>query len=51
MHYYRLDEVLAMMRDVGLEPVATYGARGGRVSGEPFDEQASEAMVVIAAKA
>lgn len=48
MHYYHLDEVLTMMRDAGLESVAVYGARGGRVTGEPFDERASEAMVIIA---
>jgi hypothetical protein len=48
MHYYRLEEVLAMMRDAGLTPLASYGAHGGRVTGEPFDEGASEAMVIIA---
>jgi hypothetical protein len=40
--------VLAMMRRPGLEPVVTCGANGGRVTGEPFDEQASEATVIIA---
>ena len=50
MHYYRIDEVLAMMRAAGLEPLATFGAVGGRVDGRPFDELASEAMVIFAAK-
>ncbi len=50
MHYYRAGEVLAMMRDAGLKPVTSYGKRGWRVPGEPFDEQASEAMVIIAVK-
>jgi hypothetical protein len=48
MHYYRFDEIIAMMADAGLAPVAVYGATSGRVTGEPFDEAASEAMVVIA---
>jgi hypothetical protein len=48
MHYYRLPEILAMMTDAGLRPIATYSARGGRVTGEPFDERTAEAMVVIA---
>lgn len=48
MHYYRLDEVLGMMADSGLEQVAVYGAKDGRVTGEPFDEQQSGAMVIIA---
>lgn len=48
MHYYQLDEVTAMMAQAGLLPVAVLGATGGRVKGEPFDETASEAMVIIA---
>lgn len=51
MRYYRLGEVRAMMADAGLQPVATYGAKGGRVTGEPFDERRSEAMVIIATRA
>lgn len=51
MHYYRLDEIHGMMTDAGLRPVAVYGATGGRVTGEPFDADHSEAMVVIAARA
>jgi SAM-dependent methyltransferase len=51
MHYYRLDEVTAMLEDAGLRPVAVYGAKGGRVTGEPFDEQHSEAMVILARRA
>lgn len=50
MHYYRLDEVLTMMRDAGLEPLATYGGSAGRITGEPFDEQLSGGMVIIAVK-
>lgn len=50
MRYYRLNEILAMMANAGLRPVATYGATAGRVSGEPFDEEHSEAMVVIATR-
>jgi hypothetical protein len=37
-----------MMKDAGLRPVAVYGKKGGRVTGEPFDEERSEAMVIIA---
>ena len=48
MRYYRLGEIIAMMAAAGLRPVATYGAAAGRVTGEPFDESRSEAMVVIA---
>ncbi len=50
MRYYRLNEIVAMMAQAGLRPVAVYGANGGRVSGEPFDERRSEAMVIIAAQ-
>jgi SAM-dependent methyltransferase len=49
MHYYRLDEITTMMAAAGLQPIAVYGAKGGRVTGDPFDEQDSEAMVIIAA--
>ena len=48
MHYYRLPEIIEMMAGVGLRPVAIHGARDGRVTGQPFDENESEAMVVIA---
>jgi ubiquinone/menaquinone biosynthesis C-methylase UbiE len=49
MHYYRLDEIVAMMADAGLEPVASYGVTAeGRVSG-PFQPTHS-AMVVIAVR-
>jgi SAM-dependent methyltransferase len=48
MRYYRLAEIVALLARAGLRPVATYGARDGRVTGEPFDERESEAMVVIA---
>ena len=51
MHYYRLNEVTAMMEDAGLRPLAVYSAKGGRVAGEPFDEEQSEAMVIIASLA
>jgi SAM-dependent methyltransferase len=50
MHYYRLDEVTAMMQDAGLRPLAVYGATDGRVTGEPFDNEQSEAMVIIASR-
>jgi hypothetical protein len=50
MHYYRLDEVLGMMRGNGLQPVAIYGAKAGGIPGDPFDEEQSEAMVIIARK-
>lgn len=50
-HYYRLDEIVAMMTAAGLRVVATYGENAGRVTGEPFDERDSEAMVVIATRA
>jgi SAM-dependent methyltransferase len=50
MHYYRLGEVVDMMADAGLEVVAVYGAKSGRVTGAPFDERQSEAMVVIAVR-
>lgn len=50
MRYYRLPEILELMTGAGLRPVATYGARGGRVTGEPFDEFESEAMVIIAVR-
>lgn len=49
MHYYRLDEIAAMMRDSRLTPVAVYGATNSRVRG-PFDEKKSSAMVIIATK-
>ncbi|HEX2417334.1 MAG TPA: hypothetical protein VHJ83_04295 [Micromonosporaceae bacterium] len=48
MHYYQLDEVTGMMRAAGLEPVAVYGGRDGRVVGEPFDVGESAGMVIIA---
>jgi SAM-dependent methyltransferase len=48
MHYYHLDDILAMMASAGMEAIAIYGAKGGRVTGEPFDEGLSEAMVIIA---
>jgi SAM-dependent methyltransferase len=48
MHYYGPGEIRSMMALAGLRPVAVYGARSGRVTGEPFDEGTSEAMVVIA---
>lgn len=48
MRYYRMPEIVALMRGAGLRVVATYGARNGRVTGEPFDEDESEAMVIIA---
>jgi len=51
MHYYRVNEVTAMMEDAGLRPVAVYDAKGGRVTGEPFDNEQSEAMVIIAVPA
>jgi hypothetical protein len=50
MHYYRLGEVLDMMTDAGLRPITVYGAKGRRVTGEPFDEEQSEAMVIIAVR-
>ena len=50
MRYYRLPEIISMMAEAGLRPVATYGAVGGRVTGAPFDEATSEAMVVIATR-
>lgn len=37
-----------MMTDASLRPVATYGARDGRVTGTSFDEDEPEAMVIIA---
>jgi len=49
MHYYRIDEITAMMARADLTPVAVYGAKSGRVTSEHFDEQDSEAMVIIAA--
>jgi SAM-dependent methyltransferase len=49
MHYYRLDEVAGMMRDAGLEPVATYGANDGRVRGA-FRPDRSAAMVILATR-
>ena len=48
MHYYRLPEITTMLSDAGLEPVATYGAKNGRVLGTPFDHQRSTAMVIVA---
>lgn len=48
MHYYRLNEIVTMMTTAGLRPVAIYGAKGGRVTGEPFNEKESGAMVIIA---
>lgn len=51
MHYYRLSDITAMMRAAGLEPVATYGAKDGRVTGDPFDERHSAAMVILATPA
>lgn len=47
MHYYSLDEILAMMRDVGFEIVAVYGRRDKL---EPFDPDISSGMTVIAKK-
>lgn len=49
MHYYRLPEILSMLQQAGLRPVAVFGARAGRVLGS-FDEAESEAMVVIAVR-
>lgn len=48
MRYYRLPEIIDMMTGAGLRVIATYGARDGRVTGEPFDEHRSEAMVIVA---
>jgi SAM-dependent methyltransferase len=48
MHYYTIETIGRMMREAGLEVVATYGATGGRVPGAAFDPVSSEAMVVIA---
>lgn len=48
MHYYRLPQIIQMMTDASLRPVATYGARDGRVTGTSFDEDEPEAMVIIA---
>lgn len=48
MRFYRLDEILAMMTAADLRPVAIYGAKTDRATGEPFNEKRSEAMVIIA---
>jgi SAM-dependent methyltransferase len=50
MHYYRLGEVVDMMADAGLQPVAVYGTKSGLITGVAFDEQQSEAMVIIAVR-
>ncbi|MGH3900442.1 MAG: AAA family ATPase [Pseudonocardiaceae bacterium] len=51
MRFYCLDEILAMMTAASLRPVAIYGGKANRVTGEPFDEKESEAMVIIAVPA
>jgi SAM-dependent methyltransferase len=50
MHYYTVDEILAMMRTHGLTPVAVHGTRAGRVPAEPVDPQHSPGIVVLALK-
>lgn len=50
MHYYRVDEVTRMMRDAGLEPVALYGGKDGRVVGSPFHAEESAGMVILAVR-
>lgn len=51
MRFYRLDEILAMMTAASLQPVAIYGGKANRVTGEPFNEKESETMVIIAVPA
>ncbi|HWC79652.1 MAG TPA: hypothetical protein VG756_06775 [Pseudonocardiaceae bacterium] len=48
IRYYRRPEIVELMTGAGLRPIATFGARVGRVTGEPFDEDESEAMAIIA---
>jgi SAM-dependent methyltransferase len=48
MHYYTIETVEQMMRDAGLVVVRSYGAIGGRVTGDPFDSESSDVMVIIA---
>ena len=48
MRFYCLDEILAMMTTARLRPVAIYGGKANRVTGEPFNEKESQSMVIIA---
>lgn len=50
VRFYRLDEILAMMTAASLRPVAIYGAKANRVTGEPFNEKECEGMVIIAVR-
>jgi hypothetical protein len=50
MHQYSQEEITQMMTNAGLEHVATYEAKDGRVKGDPFDPQKSISMVIIAIK-
>lgn len=50
MHYYTVDEILAMMRVDGLTPVAVHGTRAGRVPAEPVDLKSSPGVVILAVK-
>ncbi|MFL6053651.1 MAG: methyltransferase domain-containing protein [Actinoallomurus sp.] len=48
VHYYTIETVEQMMRDAGLVVVRSCGAIGGRITGDPFDSESSDAMVIIA---
>jgi AAA domain/Methyltransferase domain len=50
MHFYCLDEILTMMKAASLRPIAIYGAKANRVTGEPFNEKESQTMVIIAVR-
>jgi hypothetical protein len=50
LHNYSCSTIQAMMTAVGLDIVALYGGRDGRVNGDPFNEKLSSGMVIIARK-